>query len=152
MVQISDSHNNVALDVDKGEFHCPFCKAVGNLMVRVFVEFRMIFFFCTIVFSSVPVFFAACFFSYVVSLSFSVFAQRSFCQGGGVAACVFVCSLSIVTASTAVSKCCGGDRCERLPVTATYRAVYVISPEVCILIPTASWVPPSLSFAATPRP
>ncbi|CAM9833768.1 unnamed protein product, partial [Ectocarpus fasciculatus] len=33
VVQISDSHNNVALDVDKGEFHCPFCKAVGNLMV-----------------------------------------------------------------------------------------------------------------------
>ncbi|CAM9510809.1 unnamed protein product, partial [Ectocarpus sp. 8 AP-2014] len=38
MVQISDSNNNVALDVDKGEFHCPFCKAVGNLMVRAFVE------------------------------------------------------------------------------------------------------------------
>ncbi|CAM9757422.1 unnamed protein product, partial [Ectocarpus sp. 13 AM-2016] len=38
MVQMSDSNNNVALDVDKGEFHCPFCKAVGNLMVRAFVE------------------------------------------------------------------------------------------------------------------
>lgn len=35
VVQISDSHNDVALDVKRGEFHCPLCKAVGNLMVRI---------------------------------------------------------------------------------------------------------------------
>lgn len=57
MVQISDSNNNVALDVDKGEFHCPFCKAVGNLMVRAFVEFRMVsffFFFHVLIFFFLP--------------------------------------------------------------------------------------------------
>lgn len=35
VVQISDSHNDVALDVKRGEFHCPLCKAVGNLMVSL---------------------------------------------------------------------------------------------------------------------
>lgn len=33
MVQASDAHNSVALDIDAGEFHCPLCKAVCNLMV-----------------------------------------------------------------------------------------------------------------------
>lgn len=33
MVQASDAHNSVALDMNAGEFHCPLCKAVCNLMV-----------------------------------------------------------------------------------------------------------------------
>lgn len=33
VVQPADGQNSVALDVDRGEFHCPLCKAVGNLMV-----------------------------------------------------------------------------------------------------------------------
>lgn len=33
MVQAFDAHNSVALDIDAGEFYCPLCKAVCNLMV-----------------------------------------------------------------------------------------------------------------------
>lgn len=41
VVQMSESHNDVALDVKRGEFHCPLCKAVGNLMVRGGICFEL---------------------------------------------------------------------------------------------------------------
>lgn len=36
MVQPSEAHINVALDIKKREFLCPLCKAVGNLMVPAY--------------------------------------------------------------------------------------------------------------------